>query len=161
MFLLEHPSFNFSQALSCHFRKEAELPMLRTLGTSSPILRTLETSSPTLRMPGTSSPTQDAGDISPDSEDAGTSPLILTTLGTSFPSRTTCSDPPHCPGRGHRAGLGEYRAWECQCCQATQPRHCQVGKADRQRVMARAGPGWRSVSPQDIIPSPLFPTSLY
>ena len=70
MFLLEHPSFNFSQALSCHFRKEAELPMLRTLGTSSPILRTLETSSPTLRMPGTSSPTQDAGDISPDSDDA-------------------------------------------------------------------------------------------
>ena len=106
MFLLEHPSFNFSQALSCQFRKEAELPMLRTLGTSSPILRTLETSSPTLRMPGTSSPTQDAGDISPDSEDAGTSPLILTTLGTSFPSRTTCSDPPPLPREGPQSRVG-------------------------------------------------------
>lgn len=57
LFLPEHPSFSFSQALSCCVRKEAELLMLRTPGTSSPILRTLETSSLTLRMPGTSSPT--------------------------------------------------------------------------------------------------------
>lgn len=55
----------------------------------------------------------------------------------------------------------EHCSWVCQPCQTTQPRHCQVGKADRQRFMERAGPGWRSVSPQGVIPSPLLPAHIW
>lgn len=54
LFLLEHPSFNFSQALSCHFRKEAELPMSQDAEDASDIFPHSE----------------DTGDIFPDSEDA-------------------------------------------------------------------------------------------
>lgn len=50
-----------------------------------------------------------------------------------------------------------HGGWVCQTCQTIWPGHGQVGKADQQRFMERAGPGWRRVSCQDTIPCLLFP----